>query len=202
MDTGINLMELENKIDYRRFIEALDHYEKLGYVYTDVDWTVYEDISAFTKPTNYKDFFIDEKVLVASAEQSFLQKIDDNKLAKGRYCAITPCFRDDVKDSLHGNYFMKLELIETKDVNGVMLHSMINDAFNFFKNYINCKIVKNEDNSFDIVGIVKDKEFELGSYGIRKLKGIDDIYKFKDIEFIYGTGLAEPRLGKLIELCK
>lgn len=194
MDTEINLMELENKINYRRFVEALDHYEKLGYMYTDVDWTVYEDISVFTKPTNYKDFFIDEKVLVASGEQSFLQKIDDNKLPlKGRYCCITPCFRDDVKDSLHGNYFMKLELIETKDVNGVMLHSMINDAFNFFKNYINCKIVKNEDNSFDILGIVKNKEFELGSYGIRK---------FKDLEFIYGTGLAEPRLGKLLELCK
>jgi hypothetical protein len=184
---------MENIINYRRFIEALDHYENLGYTYTDVDWTVYPDISVHTKPEHHKDFFVEDKVLVASGEQSFLQKIEDEDLPKGRYCAITPCFRDDIEDSLHGKYFMKLELIETKDVNGVILHSMVTDAFNFFKNYINCKIVKNYDGSIDIVGMVKDKECELGSYGIRT---------FKDNAYIYGTGLAEPRLGKLIELCK
>lgn len=193
MDTETNMMKLENKINYRRFVEALDHYENLGYKYTDVDWTVYPDISAHTKPVSHKDFFIEDQVLVASAEQSFLHKIELNELPKGRYCAITPCFRDDIEDSLHAKYFMKLELIETENVNGVILHSMVNDAFNFFKKYINCKILKNEDGSIDIVGIVKDKEFELGSYGIRT---------FQDTAYCYGTGLSEPRLGKLMELCK
>lgn len=191
MDIEIKENTLENKIDYRRIIEALDYYEKIGYKYIDVDWAVDPSVSAQTKPTDHKDFFINDKVLVASAEQSFIQKIVDSNLQKGRYCAITPCFRDDVKDSMHSNYFMKLELIETEIVNTVMLHSMGVDAFNFYKKYVPCRIMKIDDTHIDIV--TQDNEYKLGSYGIRNID---------NFSYIYGTGLAEPRLGKVIELCK
>ena len=61
------------------------------------------------------------------------------------------------------------------------------------------EIKETSTNEFDINAIVKlkdhnglfDKTIELGSYGIRS----NDF-----IEYIYGTGLAEPRLTKTLNL--
>ena len=52
---------------------------------------------------------------MASAEQSFLELFLNKKIEYGRYCGITPCFRDETVDYLHNNFFMKVELIDTLD---------------------------------------------------------------------------------------
>lgn len=167
-----------------------------GFKYIDTPWTVNETISNITKPTDKKDFPVNDKVLVASGEQSFLQLINDNKIQPGQYCTITPCFRDEkIETEMHKQYFMKTELIYwerlSTDVNQRtkmhnIMHDMINLCKDFFEHYIKVKLLQIED-TFDIVSEVG--EYELGSYGIRA---------HENIIWVYGTGCAEPRLSNVI----
>jgi len=84
---------------------------------------------------------------------------------------------------------MKNELIKTDIVNKSELDKVIVIALDFFKKFFN----KNDldtiktDNGYDITV----KGIELGSYGIRECEFLN---------WIYGTGCAEPRLSKLINL--
>ena len=66
------------------------------------------------------------------------------------------------------------------------MDDIINDALSFFKKYLPESKVETTDIGFDIVcnGI------ELGSYGIRSCPFLD---------WIYGTGCAEPRTSSLIK---
>ena len=176
-------MTEDNNINYKRLLESIDYYQTDGYNYINLDWTVDSLVSKITKPEYKKDFYLDENVLVASAEQSFLQMMFDDKLPKGKYVGLTPCFRDETIDELHRNYFMKVELINTEHVTEYDLQMMLNVALVFHQKYIDCKIIQLEDNTYDIVSL---NGIELGSYGIRK---------YKDLEWIYGTGCAEPRLS-------
>lgn len=182
-------MEKENNIDYFKLIKALDYFKSKGFNYLNLDWIVDENISSMTKPLEKKDYFIDDKVLVASAEQTFLQMMIDNKLSNGRYVGITPCFRDEKEDYLHNKYFMKVELIDTLNVNYKSLEEIINICLEFFNKYIKSEIIKIDEDNFDIIDSLN--KIELGSYGIRK---------FGDMSWIYATGLAEPRLTRIINL--
>lgn len=90
---------------------------------------------------------------------------------------------------------MKNELIITDDVTEENLKKVINDAKEFFSKYINVKVEcildtynKLSPMTYDIV--TEDGEIELGSYGIRTCGFL---------KWIYGTGVAEPRLSKAIE---
>ncbi len=119
---------------------------------------------------------------------STLKPIKENKLPNGKYCGLTPCFRDEkILDNLHQQYFMKVELINTINVNKNSLTEMINFAKNFFNNYLKTEVIQIDENSFDIFG----NGIELGSYGIRK---------YNNTKYIYGTGCAEPRLSSAINL--
>jgi len=176
---------MEKGIDYNKLVTAQRFYEYAGYTYIDVPWTVDEDISHITKPEANRDFFMRDKVFVASGEQSFLQMSLRGDLKPGKYQGITPCFRDEWEiDRYHQLYFMKLELFQSIDVNIENLGVMIDKAQEFFNSYCmeTVKTVTNE--GFDICTM---QGIELGSYGIREVAGF---------KWIYGTGLAEPRLTR------
>ena len=112
--------------------------------------------------------------------------IKDNKLPIGKYCGITPCFRDEIVDDLHSNYFMKVELIDTLEPNINGLNKMIKCAKLFFEEFIETRTIELADELYDIESL---SGIELGSYGTRT---------YKNIEWVFGTGLAEPRLTKAI----
>jgi hypothetical protein len=174
-------------INWSLFPLAIKEYTRLGYTYIEVPWLVNEEVIKATIPSFAKPLAVDSGTeinqLVGSAEQSFLYMALKNELPTGKYMALTPCFRDDKIDELHQKYFMKLELIIIgKDNSSDTIHVM-NDAryvlSQFSKKAI---VVQPTDDCMDLTinGI------EVGSYGKRE---------FKNIKWIYGTGLAEPRFS-------
>lgn len=182
-------------INYKIISESNDYYEKEGFLRIESPWTVSKPISDITKPINKQDFKIEynQKVLVASGEQSFLYLILKQFLRNGRYHTTTPCFRDEIFDATHTKYFIKTELIDTENVNNDSLNQMIEKCVIFFNKYLDkekISIDKTND-GFDINYNFSGKKYELGSYGIRSCDFLD---------WIYGTGCAEPRLSMIINL--
>jgi seryl-tRNA synthetase len=177
-------------INYRILIQALDYYQSMGFTHKEVDWLVEESIANITKPDFVRNFYIDDKALVGSAEQSFLQMITHNELPPGQYVALTPCFRDDVEDLTHKRYFMKVELIDTLNTSEERLNEIVNICVDFFKQFTDVRIEKTGDLMYDIVDAKTG--IELGSYGIRHHQSVNT--------WIYATGVAEPRLSTVIDL--
>src|SRR5207244_3422525 len=97
--------------DFNILNHSIFYYKSNGFKYIEVPWTVDEDISNMTKPSDRKNFYVNDKVLIASAEQSLMQLIKENKLNYGKYVTLTPCFRDEIVDDIHKQYFMKTELM-------------------------------------------------------------------------------------------
>ena len=184
-------MNVKNNIDYYKLFDSLEYFKSNNFKYVDLDWIVDEYVSNITKPSDRKNFYINDKVLVASAEQSFLELIINNKLEYGRYCGITPCFRDEIVDYLHNNFFMKVELIDTMNTTIKSLNEIIDICLNNFNKYLPCEILQIDDITFDIID--SKNKIELGSYGIRM---------YNNFSWIYATGLAEPRLTNVIKLLK
>jgi hypothetical protein len=177
-------------IDYGILHKSSLFYENLGYARIESPWTVSEKVDNITRPSHAVAYKLHHngKCLVASGEQSFLYLGLKGFLPKGVYHTITPCFRDEYFDFLHTKYFMKNELINTKDVSTQSLERMIDHSFEFYQQFFKKKleVVKTEI-GFDIE--VDGKE--LGSYGIRSCEFM---------EWVYGTGCAEPRTSNLINL--
>ena len=210
-------------INYGIIQHSIEHYEQVGFQRVESPWTVTNPISDITRPKWAGEFTIKEKekVLVASGEQSFLAMYNKGFLPKGKFQTVTPCFRDEKFDALHTKYFIKNELIITDDTSLFQLRLMVNQAREFFRDY--CLRLKKDDdflivaNTIDDVLIVKTtsgkdivvdevdvndtykwptydlvyRGIELGSYGIRKCSFLT---------WIYGTGVAEPRLSQVIEM--
>jgi len=180
-----NFMEPKN-IDYRKLAAGLDYYESCGYEYMEVPWVVSGEAESATLPPDATATSVQYGDLVGSAEQGFIEL-----LLRGRTilkaCTITPCFRiEDSYDELHHAYFMKLELIDT-DATPENLQRMISDARGFLQQYVDTDIEATGDSTYDIVDTKHC--IELGSYGIRT---------FNDTAYIYGTGIAPPRLDTVI----
>lgn len=187
---------VEGKINWKLLYEAIEFYNKNGYEYIDLDWCVSEEASNITKPFDKRAFFIDDKELVASGEQSFLDMILRDELPYGKYCGITPCFRDEERlDDIHQKYFMKVELIDTENCNKAGLDNIMNIAMEFYKKHLNIELLKIDDFMYDIID--SKNKIELGSYGCRFYTNYDEEFS---IEWTYGTGLAEPRLSKVLML--
>lgn len=182
-------------INYGLIQSAINYYENLGFQRIESPWTVTKAVSDITRPENAREFQLvhdDNKVLVASGEQSFLYLYLKGFLPKGRFQTVTPCFRHDSFDSLHTKYFIKNELIITDKVNEENLDKMVEYAYEFFRKLIPSNklyIDKKQDGSRDICyrpEYTTASMIELGSYGIRSCDFLD---------WIYGTGCAEPRLS-------
>ena len=174
-------------IDYYNIHRSIEYYDSIGFQRVEVPWTVTKQISDITRPRDKADYQLkhNDKVLVASAEQSFLYQYVKGFLPSGSFQAVTPCFRDDMFDETHSKYFIKNELIITCDTSEDSLHNMIEHAVEFFKISLKeseIKIIKTGHLEYDIeyMGV------ELGSYGIRETSFL---------RWIYGTACAEPRLS-------
>lgn len=176
-----------NLIDYVKIAAAIEYYKKVGFTYIEVPWDTPKKHREIT--FRGKDFnpIGEDRFLVGSSEQSFAYLTDIGKLKSGSYVACTPCFRGDEIDETHQQYFMKVELFDTNDTSIRRLHHIIKLAEKFFSTYTPVRIIETDHNQYDIettTGI------ELGSYGIRLWHGL---------EWIFATGLAEPRLSKSMQ---
>jgi hypothetical protein len=182
-------MDIGNNINWERLIESMAFYTSLGYKYRDLNWTVSKDVSEITKPNDRKDYFVEDRAVVASGEQSFLELLKHGRIKQGKYHGITPCFRDETTiDYLHQRYFMKVELIDTKNTNHESLEDMIIIAKEYYSQYLGVELLEC-DGVFDLID--SKHKIELGSYGLRQ---------YDDIKWVFGTGVAEPRLSKILKL--
>jgi hypothetical protein len=171
-------------IDYGRIDRSINFYENCGFSRIESPWTVTKEISGITKPEGKTDWEIlgKNKVLVASGEQSFLYLYLKGFLPKGKYQTITPCFRDEAFDKTHTKYFIKNELIITDVVSEKSLDNIIHYCKQFFESELKVDVfVKKTEIGYDL----EVNGIEIGSYGIRSCEYLD---------WVYGTGVAEPRL--------
>lgn len=185
------------KIDYKLLGQALGEYEKRGYRYVEVPWTVTEEYIRATLPeqfyslqmglpvingTNPDELYPcrEDNHLVGSAEQGFLSL----NLPGGAYVGVTPCYRvEPYFDLFHRPMFMKIELFVT--VPYTEPERVMTDAKEVMSLYLptGSRIDEKktpEGYDLEISGV------EVGSYGIRS---------FRDTTWVYGTGLALPRFS-------
>lgn len=182
-------------INYGILDSSIKFYEDFGFKRIESPWLVSEDISNITKPDpNIVDYKVEYngKVLVASGEQSFLYMFVKGFLPKGRYQTITPCFRKESFTALNSKYFIKNELIDTINVSYESLDDTVNMCLSFFQKYIpEVTVVEQKDDRSEKAYDIVYGPYEIGSYGIRS---------YMQLEWTYATGVAEPRLSKLIDL--
>lgn len=183
-------------IDYKKIADAISFYESRGFSYIEVPWCVSREVSNITKPKgkiNIKSFF---GYHVASGEQSFLQMISKNNLDEGYYICSTPCYRnEEIINELHKKWFMKVELIYYFGKRKTSFHErkekfdfILNSSCEFYSRYLEIDKLKTKEG----VDIISSKEkIELGSYGVRG---------YKNFSWVYGTGVAEPRLSYVLSL--
>lgn len=177
-------------IDYSLINKSIEYYSFYDFERIETPWLVTEAVDSITRPESVQPYIIEakNKNLIASGEQGFLYLYLKEYLPKGRFQTTTPCFRNDSFDYTHTKYFIKNELIDTKNTTKENLLQIVEIANYFFNNRLNLDtdIVKTED-GFDIMA----GDYELGSYGIRECRFL---------KWIYGTACAEPRTSKLIKL--
>lgn len=171
-------------INYEFIASAVNYYSRLGYEYIEVPWLVSWDAINITRPPHAQPYQTFSGNLVASGEQSFLEI--RNKLEVGkRYQCVTPCFRDENYDDLHKEWFIKNELIWVVNHDLPEYFMMcLEDAKSFFSSYGKVEIVDTDiGKDLFINGI------EVGSYGYRG---------YEKFRWVYGTGVAEPRLSQAL----
>ncbi len=190
---------METKIDYSKVSEAIDFYKGKGFEHIEVPWIVSYEADSITAPKGVRRFrcSLDEKYTgnhIASGEQGFLELILEGRLKEGKYCCATPCYRDEKNiDELHKMSFFKVELIDYLEQQpGFTSHDkeeqMIDTANEFFSKYLKTEVIDTLTGK-DIIS--KAQGIELGSYGHNSYKGF---------HWIYGTGVAEPRLSSVLSL--
>lgn len=176
-------------INFDILAKSVGFYESKGFQRIESPWTVTKQVSDITRPPLAKEFQLvheNGKVLVASGEQSFLYLYLKGFLPLGMYQTVTPCYRHDSFDQLHTKYFIKNELIKTESTTLADLDMVISAAKGFFETYLGTvEVITTGENQFDL----SFKGTELGSYGIRSCEFLT---------WIYGTGVAEPRLSSLL----
>ncbi len=178
------------QVSHARLSLAEQHYSSRGYRPVAVPWIVCEEAYLSTMPppqaitSRYATL---GGYLPASGEQSFIHMMlmGENP---GKALCTTPCFRDEQHDELHDPYFMKTELIRTDDVSEEALEELLVDATDFFETYVAVERVPMGYGAVDIVDAMTG--VELGSYGKRT---------YGDLTWLYGTGLAEPRLQRVLD---
>ena len=190
-------------VDYGLLHASTKHYERRGFKRIEAPWLVSSEISDLTRPKVVAQYVVHkeggnvlgdgkQKAFVASGEQSFLYMMAKGYLPKGSYQTITPCIRNEMFDETHVKYFIKNELIIT-DFTPATKESALNDimaaAMAFFRS---CVIDPAEVVHVDTdIGVdIEYHNIEIGSYGYREsMVG----------NWIYGTGLAEPRFSRLVD---
>lgn len=179
------LVSQNPKINWQYLYQSLEHYQSLGYMYLELPWTVPKEITKITFPQRDKRCETVWGDPVGSAEQSFLWHEKLGMLEKGKFCALTPCFRlEPEHNSFSRPYFMKVELYQNTNLTEKSLQNIIEQCLNWYKQlapHVNFEIIKTQ-NGYDING----NNIELGSYGFREHHGH---------KWLFATGLAEPRFS-------
>ena len=189
---------MNHPINWSVVARAVAAYERLGFRYVEVPWIVRPECVTATLPPGKIGFDTYGGTLVGSAEQSFAQMMADGQLPYGRYVAASPCFRDE-EDETHQRTFFKVELICVLPQSLVQLEhgvarqatiiEMTNLALGFFRSVPGAEgasaVGTPEGYDIELNGL------ELGSYGYREFDGH---------YWVYGTGVAEPRLSMALAL--
>jgi len=174
-------------LDYRYIADAQDFYLERDYEPTAVPWVIGIDAYTSTLPPRVEHYATLGGFLVGSAEQSFIQLMTDGEKL-GRIQAASPCFRSEDHDELHSPYFFKLELFDNElPMTNNSVLSVLDDARGFFDKYLPTAVTQEGEHAWDIVAA--HNGMELGSYGIRT---------YKEFQWIYGTGVALPRLQQAL----
>ncbi len=178
-------------IDYTLIGQAILFYKMSGFRELDVPWLVKEDAINITMPPGCEtmkiagvDHLFDDRHLVASGEQSFIELMLDGSMPVGDSVCCTPCFRDEkVLSDITRQYFLKVELIKYRNFDNISkaVKEMVELASSFIGRWTKIKVVETGKDMYDLVDV---NGIELGSYGHRQ---------YGSHEWIYGTGLAEPR---------
>ena len=190
-------------IDYQKIAKAQDFYFGAGYPSIKVPWAISKKAWDITSPGESQAYQVDDKFLVASGEQSFLELVIQEKLPYGKYQCVTPCFRDEEKHTeLTRPYFLKLELFSYAYIGfneELLVTRMIEIAYKcnqFFNQYLDCQVIETETTDPLAISptydIVSNQGVELGSYGVREHPLIG--------RWTYATGCAEPRLSQAMKL--
>lgn len=182
-------------IDYTKIARAMNFYEEQKFLPLETPWLASLEATQATCPVGKRDFNTFAGSLVASGEQSFIELQLQKQIKPGKYVTCTPCFRDDIFDTYHHVWFLKVELIKilktSKEYNKTEkekeISAMVKYANEFFQQYTKTTLEKKENLQIDIIDA--STGIELGSYGYRY---------YKNNNWIYGTGLAEPRLSQVL----
>lgn len=174
-------------------LDARDQYMiTTNFIYVpDVPLIVSRKAIEITRPQGAESFKVNGGYLIGSAEQSFLQMCLDGNLSDGKYMALTSCFRDDPVDEFHRKFFHKIELMNLANINYKQFKT--EDVVDLLKRvkYVLSRYTTNK------LEVVETKEgydlmlngLEIGSYGIRT---------YEDFNWVYGTGIAEPRFTQAV----
>ena len=189
---------MQDTIDYDLLNKAVKYFSKKGFKQVEVPWRVSKEAIDGTFDSR-QSFKSDDKFLVGSAEQGFLELQLQDKLKGTQFMSISPCFRNEVEDYFHQQEFMKLELIYFSNyvtIKEVIQYQIIKRfVLNFIIKKLKIKtsdiaILETKDNNSIYSEDILINEIEYGSYGIRQ---------FKDKYYIYGTGIALPRASKILK---
>lgn len=187
-------------LDLTHIADAQHFYKRRGYVEIATPWIVSNEALSATKPPDAKDFSLkcdyyegDGMNLCASAEQAFIHMMLSGFAFREntKYQSTGPCFRIEHEyNEFTYPWFFKTELMvyaPTDPETAVM--NVLFDAMSFFMQtvgepYTHHLSFERTPEGIDIhlMGV------EIGSYGHRK---------YKDHNWIYGTGIAEPRFSSL-----
>lgn len=182
-----------NIVDYKLLSKAIKFFSHKGYTQVETPWRVSEESINLTFKSS-EAFKSDDKFLVGSAEQGFLEMISDGILEYGRYMSVSPCFRNEKEDYYHQQEFIKLELIDIILVKNMFaLNLMRDNVLKFITKHLKVKsssivVVSTNDDSTDFDILIDGIEY--GSYGFRNIE--EKVY-------IYGTGIALPRASKILK---
>ena len=187
-----------NTINYKNLADSQAFYENHGFTIIDTPWYVSKEVKNITAPKDSIDYKLSAngKYLVASGEQSFLYLAIKGQLPTGYYQSITPCFRFEEINYLHRKAFMKNELIYiTDDSNMADLHDRLSKIIEIARTFFSEKLKtdKIHTKTCNHINSVRGYDLtyngiELGSYGIRT---------YNNLNWVYATGCAEPRLSVL-----
>jgi hypothetical protein len=171
-------------ICWTRISAAIEWYRGLGYQYIDLPWMVPSEyvrptLPAGRLPKMVREGLTDCGALLGSGEQAFYHKLKTSDFPPGnQFMTCTPCFRSEERYDplLVRPQFLKVELFVLPNTELTVL-DMANHAHKFMRRWYPGCLILTTSEGLDIMynGV------ELGSYGDRRG------------EYLYGTGLAEPR---------
>lgn len=188
-------------IDWQKLHAAASYYGTIGYQMVEVPWTIPREFMMATCPE--ERWIVSSTIgdLIGSAEQGFIYLDHTGKLPKGKWMALTPCFR--VEDNLdtdlpRQNYFMKLELYDNTDGDPFAIKEKM--LWNVENAHSGALHVENRVTGVFFPSIRREEVdggtdlifagVEIGSFGIRS---------FEHVHWVFGTGMAEPRFSHTIK---